>query len=968
MNLRKVASKLILAVAACFAIIACGGNNSSDSNETRAAPTGVSSSTGKLTTYKKPTKVVGTGKRLVAVYMVGSDLESQSNAGTSDFNEMITGYNSLTTSEKNTLDVVVAFGGANKSGWKGMKIATMTQIVDDGADGNYGDETSASAYQYKADQAHMGDKSSLKLFLTYLKDGYPDHEIQFFVFWDHGSTYTGFGNDEVYNSDPLYLSEINSAFKDSGVQKFDLIGFDACLQASIETSRYMTKYGDYLLASEELEPGHGWLWSTVISKFTKTDFGNNSNSASTIVTVGKALCDNFVLDVHEYQSSGKTLSLADMSQFTSLETKLKSVLDEYTKNMSTKEYQQGILFATTKAQAYGKNEKGDSKNAVDIKDFAMKLKEKTTSVTLKSKLNELVAAVESYVLYSRNDGANPSSHGVAICPPEDTLETSFDGDKVNQNFLNFQKAYKTKKSQDVTAPAVVASSTNTSASASSYNFTTAADKITAAIKGKKVVLKYKSGSFTDKYNVLFSDDSKVKAYWSSVGDTSTGAGKWQLSGLDINLTLVSTLVILDLSTNTITTGIDVSIYEYPKGTTEATAKAMVIESIEDLANPSVISDEGSTTTTTDVASTTITFSSGDSIVLKSDDTATGKFAGATFTKGTYVLYSDGLALYFDNKDSVFIEISGSLKAGTSVLYYTFNAKGLITSDDIEDLISSVVTTGTGSKKSKEATTTTTAPFLNGERAAFVSLKDPKKGKLDDNVKGTVTTFTEDNLKSVTTIYGFFLPVEGETDRYFMSIAEVEAYQTETENEYFTPTWNKNWYTVKFSSDESLLTQWMPMIFAEKTISNGKEYVKYIAEIDYYDSEKTYSGETKYDFAVLEIIVNDSNEIVEHQITTYQILFEDEDDTEGRVQYSKIKKQLKVGDKVQFYCYGYNIDDPTKDSWFEASDVITFDITPEFAVELLEFEDENGVLIEYNYSLFAEDINSNGLLTDPAIAE
>ena len=967
MNFRKTISKLILSVFAFFALVACGGgNNGSSSNDNRAAPAGVSSSSGTLTTYKKPTKVSGTGKRLLAVYMVGSDLESQSNAGTADLNEMITGYNSLSTTEKSSLDVVVAFGGANKSGWKGMKIATMSQIISDGSDGAYGDETSTSAYQYKADLAHMGDKSSLKLFLTYLKDGYPDHEIQFFVFWDHGSTYTGFGNDEVYNSDPLYLNEINSAFKDSGVQKFDLIGFDACLQASIETSRYMTKYGDYLLASEELEPGHGWLWSTVISKYTTIDFGINSDPATTIKTLGKALCDNYVLDVHEYQSTGKTLSLSDMSKFTNLETKLKSVLDEYTKNMSTKEYQQGVLYATTRAQAFGKNEKGDSKNAVDIKDFAMKLKEKTTSSTVKTKINELMAAIDTYVIYARNDGTNPSSNGVAICPPEDTFETSLDGDKVNQNFLNFQKAYKNKKSQDVTAPAVVSSSTNTSANASSYNFTSTTDKISAALKGKKVILKYKTGSSTNKFYALFSDESKVKAYWSSVGDTSAGAGKWQISGTDVNLTLTNTIVILDINTSTITTGIDVSLYEYPKGTTEATAKLMVIESMEDLANPSVVSDAGSTTTTSDVASTTITFTSGDSVVLKSDETATGNFADHVFTNGAYVLYSDGLAIYFDNKDSAFIQISGSLQAGTDILYYTFNAKGLITSNDIEDTISSVVTTGTGTKKSKEAISS--APFLSGERAAFVSLKDPKKGKLEDNVTGTVTSFTEDNLKSVTTIYGFFLPVEGETDRYFMSIAEVEAYQTETENEFFTPKWNKNWYTVKYSSDDTLLTQWMPMIFAERIISNGKEYVKYNAEIDFYDSEKTYTGETQYDFAVLEILVNENNEIVEHQVTPYQILYEDEDDTEGRVQYSKIKKQIKAGDKVQFFNYGYNIDDASKDGWFEASDVITFEITPEFNVELLEFEDETGTLLEYSYSLFAEDINGNGLLTDPAIAE
>jgi hypothetical protein len=963
----RILPNFLFAVLVGFFMTACGGGSSNSGNGgTKAAPAGVSGSSGTLTTYKAPTKVSGTGKRLLAVYMVGSDLESQSNAGTEDFNEMVTGYNTLTTAEKNSIDLVVAFGGANKSGWKGMKIATMSQIVADSLDGNYGNETGANSYQYKADKAHMGDKSSLKLFLKYLKDGYPDHEVQFFVFWDHGSTYTGFGNDEMYNSDPLYLSEINTAFADSGSPKFTMIGFDACLQASIETSRFMKSYSDYLLASEELEPGHGWLWSTVLTKFTKTDFGNNTNPASTVQTIGKALCDNFILDVHSYKSSGKTLSIADMTKFSTLETKLNAVLTDYTANMSTSEYPQGILYATTNAQAYGKNEKENTKNAVDIKDFALKLKEKTTSATLKIKLNDLIASVGDYVVYTKNDGANPRSNGVAFCPPEDIFQPSLDSEKVNQTFLTFQTAYKNKKSQDVTPPTVTSGTTNTAASASSFNFTTTAATITTSLKGKSVVLKYKDNSSTDKFNANFTDGTKVKAYWNSVGSTTAADGKWELSGTDINITFSRSAIILEPNTKNIIVGTTINIYEYPAGSTSATGKVMIVESITDLSNPSVVSDGGTTTTTSSVASTTIIFESGDSVVLKSNGTATGSFAGSTFTTGKFTLDSDGISLYIKKK-SFYIYVLGSLQAGTEIYYYAYNASGAITIDGESDFITSVTTTGVATKK-EEVVEVNVAPFLIGERAAFVSLTDPKKGKFDDNVTGTVTTFTEENLKAVTTIYGFFQTVPGETDPYFLSVAELEAYQTENENEFFTPKWNKNWYTLKYTSDESKDTQWMPMIFAGRTTINGQEFVKYHAEIDYYDSEKTYEGEDKYDYAVLEIVVDSENEIVEQQVTPYQVLFEDEDDTVGRVQFSKIKKQLKSGDKIQFYTYGFNIEDPTKDSWFEASDILVVDTTPEFLVELLEFIDENDNPLDYKYSMFAEDINGNGILTDPENAE
>ena len=42
------------------------------------------------------------------------------------------------------------------------------------------------------------------------------------------------------------------------LDRFDLIGFDACLMATYEIAAVLAPFADTLLASEELEPGHGW--------------------------------------------------------------------------------------------------------------------------------------------------------------------------------------------------------------------------------------------------------------------------------------------------------------------------------------------------------------------------------------------------------------------------------------------------------------------------------------------------------------------------------------------------------------------------------------------------------------------------------------------------------------------------------------------------------------------------------------
>ena len=164
---------------------------------------GFSADHGVLSPYETPTAFDGAGRKLLAIYMVGSDLEEDGWAGTSDLYELIEGYDSLPDSRE--VEVIVAFGGANKDGWRGMKLANISQLTADLQDGDFGNETGPGAYLYQADGAHMGDESSLTLFLDYLRDGYVNFDQRFLTFWDHGKSYMDFGNDTNFNGDGLSM-------------------------------------------------------------------------------------------------------------------------------------------------------------------------------------------------------------------------------------------------------------------------------------------------------------------------------------------------------------------------------------------------------------------------------------------------------------------------------------------------------------------------------------------------------------------------------------------------------------------------------------------------------------------------------------------------------------------------------------------------------------------------------------------
>ena len=130
------------------------------------------------------------------------------------------------------------------------------------------------------------------------------------VFWDHGSG-VGIGPDESHD-DVLEIREIAAALEEglqpAGIGTLDMIGFDACLMASLEAASAVYPFASYMIASEELEPWEGWAWG---------GFGYLATAADpTVEMLGQSLLSAYTEASAPTQAS-VTMSLLDLRRFPS---------------------------------------------------------------------------------------------------------------------------------------------------------------------------------------------------------------------------------------------------------------------------------------------------------------------------------------------------------------------------------------------------------------------------------------------------------------------------------------------------------------------------------------------------------------------------------------------------------------------------------------------------------------------------
>ncbi len=265
---------------------------------------------------------------------------------------------------------------------------------------------------------NTGDPQLLADFITTGITNYPAAHYALIIS-DHGASWPGVGGDESSGLDGLSLAEIETGIQaglaGAGLDKLDLLGFDACLMATYEVASELAPYADRLLASQELEPGHGWDYGTLRLL--------NDNPGTDVDTLGKALIDGFEAQAKAQDTSAEiTLSLVDLTEMGAVD----AAMNEFTTALTARAAALGPIIGRERAKVLSFGRNPDPANDTHMVDLGILVSEiGIDALDVSDQADTVIRAINDSVIDSVAGAATRGATGLSIYfPPQQTWFSS----------------------------------------------------------------------------------------------------------------------------------------------------------------------------------------------------------------------------------------------------------------------------------------------------------------------------------------------------------------------------------------------------------------------------------------------------------------------------------------------------------------------------------------------------------------
>ncbi|MFZ1266832.1 MAG: clostripain-related cysteine peptidase, partial [Anaerolineae bacterium] len=302
-------------------------------------------------------------------------------------------------------------------------------------------------------ELNMADGQTLSDFITWALVNYPARKHAL-ILSDHGSGWPGGFSDPAPGGqgrdklalaeemdDNLWLMELDTALdaarQKTGLDKFELIGFDACLMGMLEVYTTLTPHARYAVASEEVEPALGWAYAGFLSQLIANPAMNGADLGRTIVNSYIAQ-DQRILDATarrqllKENDMDESLDSPSVVKEFSVDVTLSTVdldaiptLNQAVNRLSTQlAGLERSKITSARANAQGFENAFDESSAspyIDLGHFVKLLRSQSGSAAVKQAADAVLAAMGQAVVAQRHGPERPGATGISIYFPSRTL-------------------------------------------------------------------------------------------------------------------------------------------------------------------------------------------------------------------------------------------------------------------------------------------------------------------------------------------------------------------------------------------------------------------------------------------------------------------------------------------------------------------------------------------------------------------
>lgn len=249
------------------------------------------------------------------------------------------------------------------------------------------------------------------------------------VLWDHGGgAMTGLFADELFGGDAMSLNELHDALEGGGVQLEALV-IDACLMANIETAWAVRDSARWMIASEELVPGHG----TAVEQWLQELYNHPECDGKQL---GRNICDftlsKYASSTDDTEKAILTWSVIDLSAA----ERLAGPLERYFRNL-TKAFRDYPRAAINYARMlHDADEYGDGTQ--QMRDLASVFYHEHAIRFMDAGVrNDFLDAYMDTVVYCVRGSAHSSARGLSFCYPVEAGAEDLDSYAQNCPFASY---------------------------------------------------------------------------------------------------------------------------------------------------------------------------------------------------------------------------------------------------------------------------------------------------------------------------------------------------------------------------------------------------------------------------------------------------------------------------------------------------------------------------------------------------